>query len=135
MNHKIRCLSFVKPGRASNYGHTLASARWTLKPLQLKCKHTLHKNRSHELGYLYSGCLISLRSCRALDTERFVCSKFLVLSANHMLWVLKRVDSFEYLQHRVWLDNMRDIVGKRAVNPAFSGPLKLYLICGFPSFK
>ena len=32
-------------------------------------------------------------------------------------------DSFEYPQHRVSLDNKRDIVGQRAVNPSLSGPL------------
>ena len=32
-------------------------------------------------------------------------------------------DSFEYLQHRVLLDNKRDIVRKRVVNPSLSGPL------------
>ena len=32
-------------------------------------------------------------------------------------------DSFEYPQHKVWLDNKKDIVVKRAVDPSLSGLL------------
>ena len=84
------------------------------------------------------------------DSDLFVCGKWLKtgseseLKIRSVLHVLKSLfypltlccgyskelsqwdDSFEYLQHRVWLDNKRDITGERAANPSLSGPLRMW---------
>ena len=56
--------------------------------------------------------------CRALDKERFACSKILILSANPMLCG----DTIGF----GWIIKQKDIVGKRVVNPSFiSGTLNM----------
>ena len=68
---------------------------------------------------LLQNCCMRERVNRAVNKERYASSKILILSANPMLWVLKRIlwmRRFLWVsQHFDWLDNKRDIVGKRAV--------------------